>query len=199
MHDFLRLRGGRIFAALGFSLLFMWSFDAFTSDAANSSAGDVVSLAFDDWTLKCVTEETGDSSPRCEISQVVAVDDETRKVEILNLAVSRSRDQARKEAFTLVALTPADIHLPSDFGLSVDDVQLSLSRYRNCNQQGCFVIIPLSGQAIKRLKRGREGAALFRDLAGRVIKITFSLKGFTKAFDSFASGVVPASDAGEKS
>lgn len=196
MFSHVYLRSGRVFVALVFSLLAIVPVRSFASEAKDSNASDVVSLAFDDWTLKCIAKENDASDHRCEISQVVAVEDEARTVEILSLAVSRSRNQTGKAVFTLVALTPGDIHLPSDFGLSADDAKLSLSRYRNCNRNGCFVIVPLSNQEIKRLKRATRGAALFRDLAGRPIKVTFSLKGFTKAFDHLATGIIPAAITG---
>lgn len=157
------------------------------------SGDNLTSHAFDDWTLHCAeeTDAAGKAVRHCEIAQAVAVADEGRAVEMLRLAVSRS-GEGGKNAFTLVALAPLDVHLPSQFGLFAGDAKLALAPYRNCNPNGCFVLIPLSKQDIKRLKRARQGAALFRDLGGRPIKLSFSLMGFTKAFDSLAGGVTPA-------
>lgn len=165
---------------------------AFASETAVSGV-NLTSHVFDDWTLHCAEENdaAGKAVRQCEIAQAVAVEYQGRAVEILRLAVSRS-GEGGKTAFTLVTLTPLEVHLPSQFGLFAGDAKLALAPYRNCNPHGCFVLIPLSRQDIKRLKKARQGAALFRDLGGRPIKLSFSLKGFTKAFDSLAGGVTPA-------
>lgn len=182
-------RARRLLASALISLL---PVTAIASETA-VSGDNLTSHAFDDWTLHCVekNDSSGKAVRHCEIAQAVAVEDQGRAVEILQLAVSRSVESG-KAAFTLVALAPLDVHLPSQFGLFAGDAKLGLTSYRNCNPNGCFVLIPLSNQSIKRLKRARQGAALFRDLGGRPIKLSFSLTGFTKAFDSLANGVTPA-------
>lgn len=172
-------------------------------EAATSGPGEaaLTSAVFDDWTLKCVVSATAPTptptptkrpEQLCEIFQSVAVEDQGQPVEIVNLAVSPLPKARGKARYTLVALVPLDVHLPSDFRLSAGGTELALARYRNCDKRGCFVFVPLSDKAIKRLKRAMDGGAHFTDLAGRSIKVVFSLKGFTKAFESLASGVVPA-------
>jgi len=151
------------------------------SDALSEERSGV----YDDWSYKCASISDSTSEQLCEISQVVSVADEGHPVEVLRLAVSRASD-GKKRGYQLVALAPPGVHLPSDFGLMAGNTRLSLSRYRNCDPRGCFVVVPLTGDSIKRLRRSNEGAAYFRDLAGRAIKVTFSLKGFTKAFDRLA-------------
>lgn len=205
MSDFLHLRRKRVWAVLVFFLLSILPQDILAAKAVDASTKDVQvrSLRFDDWTLKCTVKEediAGHSSKdnhRCETMQAVSIADGGRTVDILKLAVSRSLDQAGEETFTLVALTPLDVHLPSNFGLSAGGAKLVLARYRNCTRQGCVVSVPLSRNAIKRLKKVREGSAHFRDIAGKSVNITFSLNGFSKAIKSLADDVVPAVDSDE--
>lgn len=170
-------------------------------EVATSGAGEAAftSAVFDDWTLKCVVPAKAPTptpsnklEQLCEIFQSVAVEDQGQPVEIMSLAVSPLPKAQGKARYTLVGLVPLDVHLPSDFGLSAGGTELALARYRNCDKRGCFVFVSLSDKAIKRLKRAMDGGAHFTDLAGRSIKVVFSLKGFTKAFESLAAGVVPA-------
>ncbi|NKC14518.1 MAG: hypothetical protein GKR94_20750 [Gammaproteobacteria bacterium] len=62
------------------------------------------------------------------------------------------------------------------------------TRFRHCNAQGCQVVIPADHSLLTNLKRANNGAGLFRLLNGKVIRVEFSLKGFTKAFNALASG-----------
>lgn len=154
---------------------------------------------FDDWTLRCVmplkTAANATGSPACEITQPLMVNQDGKPVEILNLAVSKASDKAGKVDWALVVLTPLDVQLASDFGFAAGTAKPSLLRYRNCNHLGCFVIVPLDGDRIAQLKKAADGAAFFRLLTGQAVKVTFSLKGFTRAFDMLASGAIPAAAA----
>jgi len=172
----------KIYFVIIFAVTTLLPADAF-SEASLKGGSEV----YDEWTYKCTSIDDDASNQICEISQIVLVEDEDRAVEVLRLAVSRGPD-AKRRGYQLVALTSLGVHLPSDFGLMAGKARLSLSRYRNCNQRGCFAIVPLSDDAIKRLKRANEGAAYFRDLAGTAIKVTFPLQGFTKAFDRLSAG-----------
>ncbi|CUX66776.1 hypothetical protein AGR6A_Lc70018 [Agrobacterium sp. NCPPB 925] len=120
------------------------------------------------------------------------VDQGGKPVEVLNLAISRANDKAGKANWALVALTPLDVHLASDFGFGAGSAKPSLVRYRNCNHAGCFVIIPLDNSLISQMKQASNGATFFRLLGGQAVKVSFSLKGFTKAFDALSAGTVPA-------
>lgn len=168
--------------------------------SAQSGAGDAQSSTdvraerFDDWTLRCFLppKNKDGSTATCEIAQPLMVNQDGKPVEILNLAVSRASDKAGKADWALVVLTPLDVQLSSDFGFAAGSAKPSLLRYRNCNQLGCFVIVPLDRERINQMKRAADGAAFFRLLNGQAVKVTFSLKGFTKAFEALSSGTVPA-------
>lgn len=166
------------------------------SDTAKEPSTEVRTERFDDWTLRCVVAaETGDKTPEkpaCEIAQPLMVDQGGKPVEVLNLAISHANDKAGKANWALVALTPLDVHLASDFGFGAGSAKPSLARYRNCNHAGCFVIIPLDDNRISQMKQASDGATFFRLLNGQAVKVSFSLKGFTKAFDALSAGTVPA-------
>jgi|GEM_PF-702844 len=154
---------------------------------------------FDDWVLRCVDAEgTSDDKTAklasCEIYQPLIVNNNGTMVEVLNLAVSRANDKAGKANWALIVLTWLDVHLASDFGFGIGNRQPKRIRYRNCNQSGCFVVIPLDNDHIDQLKKAAEGNAFFRLLNGQTVKMSFSLKGFTKAFNALSEGRIPSSE-----
>lgn len=166
---------------------------------STNASRDVRIERFDDWTLRCVvppaTNEKPATPPACEIAQPLMVNEDGKPVEILNLAVSRANDKAGKADWALVVLTPLDVHLASDFGFAAGAVKPSLLKYRNCNHLGCFVIVPLDRDRLAQMKKATDGTAYFRLLNSQTVKVSFSLKGFTKAFDALASGTIPNAQA----
>lgn len=182
---------------------------------ANPTAGPdqaprLLAKRFDDWTWRCVAPADGKTPPTCEAAQTVRVNQNGKAIDILNLAVSRASDKSGKVEWALVTLTPLDVHLPSDFGLTVgggdgkvnqaksktdrsakDSEKPTLTRYRNCNQMGCFVVTPLDAAMITRLKQAHEGAGFFRLVNGKTVKVVFSLKGFDKAIEALAGKDLP--------
>lgn len=167
------------------------------SDAASGRQNfKIQSRQYDDWTYQCLlpTKQAEDESePKCEISQSVQAEQNGTNVELFNVALIRADDKAGKVKWALVILTPLglNIHLPSDFGLIVGKKKPFLTRFRNCNAQGCQVVIPADNSLLRSLKRANNGAGLFRLLNGKVIRVEFSLKGFTKAFNALTSGNPP--------
>lgn len=124
------------------------------------------------------------------------VDVDGKPVELLSLAVTRASDKAGDANWAMVVLTPLDVQLNADFGLSVGSAEPVLLRYRNCNRLGCFVLVPLDDRRIRQMERAAAGAVYFRLLDGQAVKVSFSLKGFTKAMAALSAGVTPG-DAAE--
>jgi len=164
---------------------------------AEQVSTDIRDERFGDWVLRCVVadgaRERQAKPASCEISQPLMVHHDGAPVEVLNLAVSRGLDKAGKADWAFVVLTPLDVHLASDFGFGVGNRPPELVGYRNCNHLGCFVVVALDSDRINQMKKASDGAAFFRLLNGQAVKVSFSLKGFTKAFNALSEGQVPAS------
>lgn len=126
--------------------------------------------------------------PSCEAVQVVTVQYDGKLVEILRLAVTPSKSVSGKAMPTLVALTPLDVLLTSDFGLETGKAAPKLYRFRNCNHLGCFVVVPLDPKLLVAFGKSEQGAAWFRLTNGKVVKVVFPLGGFAAAMDRLASG-----------
>ena len=165
----------------------------------------ILQQRFKDWNYRCVVSKEGNGASgkpafkqNCEISQSVEIEQEGKRVVVLNLAVSRAQDKAKKVNWALVALAPLDIHLPSDFGLVIGKRKPLLTKYRNCNHLGCWAVIAANNSVINGLKKAHEGAGLFRLLNGKVVRVVFSLKGFTKAFGALEKNVLPKVEVSQK-
>jgi invasion protein IalB len=153
----------------------------------------IQSWRYSDWTYQCLlpTKHTENvAEPKCDISQSVQAKQNGTNIELFNITLIRANDKSEKVEWALVILIPIglSIHLPSDFGLIVGKRKPFLTRFRNCNAQGCQVLIPADNSLLNNLKHANNGAGLFRMLNGKVIRVEFSLKGFTKAFNALASG-----------
>ena len=159
---------------------------------AAEQAADVTQQRFGDWSYRCVQPgEKASAATTCELAQSVQIQRDGQMVEVVSLAVSRVQDKARKVDWALVAVTPLDVHLPSQFGIGVGEKTVTTAEYRNCNRFGCWAVVPLSAALLKQFQTGNEAALLFRMLDGKTVRIVFSLKGFTKGLGALQSGKLP--------
>ena len=153
----------------------------------------VVEQAFDDWTYRCQLGADG-ALAGCEVSQRVFVELDGGLAEVLKLAIAPADDQAGKVDDALIVRALGDVHLASDFGLQFGSRKPFKTRYRNCNTLGCWVVMPADRKLISGMKQAADGSARFRLLNGQVLKVVFSLAGFTRAYAAFASGDVPTAN-----
>jgi len=156
---------------------------------AAQNAPELVPQRFEDWTLRCARQAS--AAAACELSQSVKISRDDKLIEVISLAVSRAKDKADKIDWALVAITPLDVHLPSQFGIGVGEKTVTTAEYRNCNRFGCWAVVPLSAALLKQFQTGNEAALLFRMLDGKTVRIVFSLKGFTKGLGALQSGKLP--------
>jgi invasion protein IalB len=168
-----------------------------SEERAASTANSRSVQQFDDWQLRCSSRpqrSKGDASSAaaCEIGQPLMIDLDGKPVELLNLAISKAHDKAGKVEWAMVVLTPLDVELSADFGVSIGSAEPALLRYRNCNRLGCFVLVPLDNRRVQEMKQAATGAVYFRLLNKQAVKVNFSLKGFTKAMIALSSGVAPS-------
>lgn len=149
-----------------------------------------------DWTYRCLVSSRRSEDapePECEISQSVQVEQGGALFELFNVALTHVSDESGKVEWALAVLVPfgLDIHLPSDFGLAVGSENPLSARFRNCDAEGCWVVVPVDDSLLANLKLANNGAGLFRLLSGKAVKVEFSLAGFAEAFNALASGNLP--------
>ncbi|KAB7613726.1 hypothetical protein F9L33_10150 [Amylibacter sp. SFDW26] len=149
---------------------------------------DLIFENFKDWTYRCQKYEANSKGVNiCELGQSVQVEQDGKPIEVLNISLSKADDKAGKVDWALIILTPLDVHLPSDFGLKLGARKPIVTRYRNCTSLGCWVVVPVTANVLAGLKKAREGAGFFRLTDGQVVKVVFSLQGFTQAYNKLTS------------
>lgn len=205
MAVFIPLRCVRSLLGLVISVLWL-SVGAIAQESPKPNAIDgtpnLAELSFGDWLYRCSEPSSmgGEGQQRiCELSQSVMIkapgggegSQTDELVEILNLTVLRANDKADKVKWALVVLTPLDVHLSSDFGLRIGDSKMVLARYRNCNHQGCWVVVPIDDDALDGLKKSAEAVGAFQLISGQDVNVSFSLMGFTKALNALEAGIAP--------
>jgi invasion protein IalB len=147
---------------------------------------EVRSVQYQDWSYRCLEVKAADNSivPNCEVAQVAQVKQGDKDVNVLTLAIARTvPDPAKKQAagLLLTALVPLNVFLPSGFMIDVDNISVSESSYRNCNESGCWIQQKLDTKVVAALQKGASGGARLRLMNGQNVNIKFSLKGLTDA------------------
>lgn len=168
---------------LSIPVLGLWLFGCFAAPVLISPAqaveADVVAYAefFEDWVVTCSAE----NKESCRLWQKVQVDLEGRRQDVMVVSIT---PQEETTSPMLVVQTPLDVFLPAGFGLDVDGQLVTTAPFRNCNAAGCWVTFPVSSELAQRLQRGAEGHAVFYIVEGQPIRISFSLRGFTAAWEA---------------
>ena len=167
------------------------------SGSTNAKRQKVYAAKYADWFYRCIDAPAGQAKSKvhCEVVQVAQVKQNDTPVNVLTIAVTRvsSQNKSLKGSHVMTVLTPLNVHLPSEFGMIVDGGKPATFEYRNCNQAGCWVQIPLKKQMLRSLKRGNASSGRIRLMNGQQVNIKFSLRGFTKALTALDSGVLPKS------
>ena len=196
-------------ASMFSAALFLLSFSMLAEGAqlvgGPTTSANAHARSYGHWTLRCAARADGGDRvardpavvERCEIAQGVTAVDGGKSVQLLEIAVSRAGDKTGKRAWALVVLAPLDVLLAPGLGLEEGHRRPVVLRYRNCNHLGCFAVAPLTEEMLAGLRKEIRGAAYFRLLNGRAVKVIFSLDGFSKAFSALASGKgLPSGDDG---
>lgn len=185
---------GRLFVSTLFLAVFSLSGSVFAQEVDGPQTS---SQQFGDWVQFCVSStQNGAEGPTsaCEIRQTLTIKNDGKVEPILKLALSKASDKAGKVNWALVVVTPLNVALPADLGLSISGSKPETVRYRNCTHDGCFAIYPVDNALLERMKKGVEGDVFFRVLSGQAMKVPFSLNGFTKAFEALQSANLSSSE-----
>jgi invasion protein IalB len=168
-------------------------------DAVEKNNPKVFAEQYDDWTYQCVSSANDDNSKqepaisKCEITQLVRKFNKNGVIQSINLSLAPAIDKTGEFKWALLISSPLnlDIHLPSELSLGIKNKKLFQTRFRSCNTQGCQAIIPTSSSLLEKLKRANDVRVQFKILDGQATELSFSLIGFTKAFNAISSGVLP--------
>ena len=131
---------------------------------------------FDAWRVNC----PGSTPDGCRVWQRVQVVHDGIAQDVMAVSIAPADD-----GLALLVQLPLDVYLPADFGLRIDGQNERRIRYRNCNEAGCWVVLPVDQSLISQLRRGITAEAALALVEGETVHISFSLRGFTAALSAF--------------
>lgn len=133
---------------------------------------------FESWTLTC--DEDAADHKTCTMVQRLADRRSGRPVVAWTIGV----DGERRLVSSLRTPTLAD--LAAGVSLTVDALEPRRLAYRTCAPAFCEVLLPLDETLVRELKAGSTATLAFTPLGNQVLKLPFSLKGFTRALQALA-------------
>jgi invasion protein IalB len=143
---------------------------------ANGPAQPSETKEIGDWTVRCYPA----SSPMpCEMIELLVNKKSGRRV----LGVLIMYNQAHDQNLMQVS-TPLGVLIPNGAVLGSDTYTSEVMRYRMCDLQGCYAIMPLDSSAVKALGRATKAEMRVVSVDGRKVNLSFSLKGFTAAYNA---------------
>lgn len=153
--------------------------------AGNSpvSAQQSTAATYDDWVVRCVTEQGPPPKKACDMDQITKVQGQPNPLS--RVAISRPvKDQPIK----LVIQLPVNISLSAPVRLHTGEKDPGTATpFQRCLPAGCFAELELRDDVVKRLRTATErGRITFKDAGERDVVIPLSFKGFGNAFDALA-------------
>lgn len=135
-----------------------------------------------DWEVACQDiEQNGQKAKTCEMRQIL-VQKETQK-EWLRIAVSFNPGAPKP---VLRIFTPLGVLLPPGMEIKIDTAKPLRVQYAVCLSRPprCLVARPMEDKFVNQLKAGNGGTITFFLPNNKKVAAPFSLKGFTKAYNS---------------
>jgi invasion protein IalB len=133
---------------------------------------------FADWALRCRPEAEGQPKT-CRMVQSIVTAEGKRPV--LQVVVGRF---GAERTLGAVIFVPIGVRLRPGLGLQIDGGKAQNFPFERCRPSSCQAEVVLDDALLKSLKSGLVGNLTFQDGSGRELKIAFSLKGFTAAFEA---------------
>jgi invasion protein IalB len=129
---------------------------------------------FQDWREGC--EARTDTNEVCFIFQRLSYQDRPAA----NIMVGFKLGQTVPIA--VINLPLGAILLPDGLRIKIDQGIDGWAPFRFCDQLGCHVEMEIEDKLFEAMKNGLKGVLAFRDLNGREIEVSLSLRGFTAGF-----------------
>ena len=135
--------------------------------------------AYGAWEVRC------DAQSRCFMTQLHVSAQNTPDV-IFTVFKPKGASDPNNPLPVAVAeiAAPLGIYLPDGLGVRVDSGQARGAPFERCVEAGCIVRAPISPEMLADLKRGGQATVVLNRQPGVPYEATFSLSGFTSAFDS---------------
>ena len=150
-----------------------------------SASPDRTTASYGDWTLRCERPAAPAGAARiCEIAQSIQL--QGQQAPIAQIAIGRVQ---KADPLKATIVLPHNVTLLTQPGLSTEekDIKPFEAVWQRCLPLGCLAELPLRDDVLKRIRsRSEAGAIMFRDGAGRDVKLPFSTRGISQALDALA-------------
>jgi invasion protein IalB len=145
---------------------------------------EIVKDTFGDWQVRCAPD--GDE---CFMYQLAS---DERKNPVAEVSILKLPEQSEAAAGVTV-VTPLGTLLTTGVILQVDSGEKRQYPFAWCSQVGCFARFGLTKPSIDVLKRGKAGEITLVSVGrpDHPVVLDLSLSGFTAAFDSLETPVLP--------
>lgn len=148
---------------------------------------DVPTVAlYDDWRVGCpkLSEKAGS----CSVVQDIIDTKAGREIAHLSFIETKADSKTGAKAGRQLTITvPYDVLLPSGVGLVLGKDKVRVYPYKTCDANGCIAQVEAADALVKAMRPQRDAKLLLAQLDNRVAALPFSLKGFARAEDAYAS------------
>jgi invasion protein IalB len=129
------------------------------------------------WAVQC--SEVRGQSKTCNLAQTL-LDMRTRRP-LATWVIGK--DKAGKLMASLT--TPAGVSVPNGLAFAIGDQKATQMTYQTCINSGCISQFELTAAMVAQMQKSEKASVTVRDLSNREIGLTFSLKGFDRAYAAY--------------
>lgn len=136
-----------------------------------------------DWMIRCI--RAGQGKDPCEMYKLLSDEDENAVAEFTLIPLTNGQVAA---GATLIA--PLETDLIEGLGLQVDNGEMRGYPFSVCTPVGCVSRLGFTDAELAAMKRGNRGTVQLVPFGGdaeQPVRLSFSLTGFTAAFDSLTA------------
>jgi invasion protein IalB len=148
----------------------------------SQSGGEPKVTKVGDWSLVCEP----DGAPPCAMTQLGKDEQGSPAIEFVVRKIDDEEAEINGVKVDAIAdiITPLGVLLEFGLRLKIDDGEERGAPFRICQQHGCLVREPLSGDVVNALKKGNKATVIVAAEGAGPVEIDISLRGFTKAYGS---------------
>lgn len=150
------------------------------AQAQEEKTAEVEQTTFGDWSVRCVSAETG---KRCIMVQILKARQDQSQLLRFELNAVAENDAA--QGFMVL---PFGVDVNKGVSMSIDGGARFNLAYRTCRTFGCVVPATFSSGAVQAMQQGSQIAVTIYTIDGEnSFDVPVSLKGFTAAFNALKS------------
>lgn len=151
---------------------------SWTGDRASATEPEKTLATYGEWTVRCVIRE---KLPPCDMLQVAMARDSGRQLLRLSLAHLGDGNRIGVQAWVpLGVLVSGGVLIQADG----EAVQLDGFGFTRCLGSGCFIEGVIGEARLEPFKRGKQGALVVLDAAGKPRPVRLGFTGFIAALDA---------------